>query len=141
MSRGGDLRGPALGVMIGGLAAQLGLGCMYLSQTLTPAMLAEFGWSRGDFMTAASPRTFMAALASPVVGVLTQRFGARPVIVASLALLGGVYALTSRVDALWQVFALSVAIGVVVAGVGDIAVGTVVSKWVQRSRGLALGLV
>merc|ERR1711969_483326 len=53
-------------------------------------------------MAAGSPRTFMAALASPVVGVLTQRFGARPVVTASLLLLGGVYALTSRVDALWQ---------------------------------------
>ena len=134
----GDLRGPALRVVVGGMSAQLGLGCMYLAQTLTPAMLAEFGWSRGDFMAAGSPRTFVAALASPVVGVLTQRFGARPVVTVSLLLLGSVYALTSRVDALWQVFALSVGIGVVVAGVGDIAVGTVVSKWVRRSRGLAL---
>ena len=141
MGRAGELRGPALAVIVGGMTAQLGLGCMYLAQTLTPAMLAEFGWSRGDFMAAGSPRTFMAALASPVVGVLTQRFGARPVVTASLLLLGGVYALTSRVDALWQVFALSVGIGIVVAGVGDIAVGTVVSKWVRRSRGLALGIV
>ncbi len=123
------------------MTAQLGLGCMYLAQTLTPAMLGEFGWSRGDFMAAGSPRTFIAALASPIVGVLTQRFGARPVVAVSLLLLGSVYALTSRVDALWHVFALSIGIGFVVAGVGDIAVGTVVSKWVQRSRGLALGIV
>jgi len=141
MASWGELRGPALGVIVGGMTAQLGLGCMYLAQTLTPAMLAEFGWSRGDFMAAGSPRTFVAALASPVVGVLTQRFGARPVVALSLLLLGGVYALTSQVDALWQVFALSIGIGIVVAGVGDIAVGTVVSKWVQRSRGLALGIV
>ena len=64
----GDLRGSALRVVVGGISAQLGLGCMYLAQTLTPAMLAEFGWSRGDFMAAGSPRTFVAALASPVVG-------------------------------------------------------------------------
>ncbi|MBJ22793.1 MAG: hypothetical protein CL933_25560 [Deltaproteobacteria bacterium] len=136
-----ELRGPALKVVLGSMTAQLGLGCMYLSQTLTPAVLAEFGWSRGDFMAAGSPRTFVAALASPIIGMLTHRFGARPVVAVSLFLLGSVYALTSRIDALWHVFALSVCLGVVVAGVGDIAVGTVISKWVHRSRGLALGLV
>ncbi|MAG31081.1 MAG: hypothetical protein CL908_09355 [Deltaproteobacteria bacterium] len=141
MGTTGEFRGQALKVVLGGVAAQLGLGCMYLAQTLTPAMLAEFGWSRGDYMTAGSPRTFVAALASPVVGVLTQRFGARPVVVISLVVLGSTYALTSQIDALWQVFALSIFTGIVVAGVGDIAVGTVVSKWVQRSRGLALGIV
>ncbi len=114
---------------------------MYLSQTLTPAMLEEFGWSRGDFMAAGSPRTFVAALASPVVGILTQRFGTRPVVSVGLVLLGSAYVLTSRVDALWQIFVLSVGLGVVVAAVGDIAVGSVVSKWVHRSRGLAMGLV
>jgi len=114
---------------------------MYLSQTLNPAMLEEFGWSRGDFMAAGSPRTFVAALASPVVGILTQRFGTRPVVSVGLVLLGSAYVLTSRVDALWQIFVLSVGLGVVVAAVGDIAVGSVVSKWVHRSRGLAMGLV
>jgi len=137
----GDLHGRALKVVLGSMTAQLGLGVMYLSQTLTPAMLAEFGWSRGDFMTAGSPRVIVASLASPVIGILTQRFGTRPVVAISLVILGCAYALTSRVDALWQIAAISVGLGIVVAGVGDIAVGTVVSKWVHRSRGLALGIV
>ncbi|MCH2171398.1 MFS transporter [Myxococcota bacterium] len=137
----GDIRGRAMGVVIGGLTAQLGLGCMYLSSVLTPAMLEELGFSRGDFMLAGTPRTVVAALASPMVGALTQRYGSRPVIIGGLLLLGTSYSLFAFVQDLWHVFAISMAVGLVVAGVGDIAVGTVVSKWVHRARGLALGIV
>lgn len=136
----GDIRGRAARVVFGGLAAQLGLGCVYLASPLSPAMLAEFGWSRAELMAAGSPRTIVIALASPLVGVLTARFGARPVIAVSIALIGVVFAGYSAIEELWQLFALSIAIGLVVAGVGDIAVGTVVSKWIVRGRGLALGI-
>ena len=88
----GDIRGRAARVVFGGLAAQLGLGCVYLASPLSPAMLAEFGWSRAELMAAGSPRTIVIALASPLVGVLTARFGARPVIAVSIALIGVVFA-------------------------------------------------
>lgn len=136
----GDIHGRAAKVVLGGLAAQLGLGCVYLASPLGPAMLAEFGWSRAEFMAAGSPRTIVIALASPLVGMLTARYGSRPVMAVSVALIGVVFAGYSAVEELWQLFALSIAIGLVVAGVGDIAVGTVVSKWVVRGRGLALGV-
>ncbi len=137
----GDIRGRGAAVVLGGLAAQLALGCLYLGGALAPPLLEELGFSRGDFSTARIPTNAVVALASPAVGALTYRLGARPVLAASIALLGLVYAGMSALQSFWQLVALNAAIGVAVAGVGDIAVGSVVARWVERSRGLALGIV
>jgi len=42
---------------------------------------------------------------------------------------------------LWQLFALTPLLGLALTGVGDVAVGGVIPQWVQRGRGLALGIV
>ncbi len=137
----GDIRGRALWVVVACAVAQLGLGTNYATSVLAPALLADFGWSRGDYMAAGSPRTIVAALASPLVGALTYRLGARPILVFSVMLIAALFCLYGRVQSLTHVFALSVGFGVIIAGVGDIVVGTVVSQWVVRARGLALGIV
>src|SRR5262245_35091876 len=137
----GDIRGRALWLVLACAAAQLGLGTLYGSSVLVPAMLQELGWSRGDFMAAGSPRVIVAALASPLVGVLVERFGARRILIVSVLMIGALFSLYGAVQSLVHIFALSVGIGLIIVGVGDIVVGTVVSQWVARGRGLALGIV
>jgi MFS family permease len=137
----GDLRGPAARVVFGAMAAQMTMGAIYARGPLTPSMVEELGWARGDLMLAASPQTWMTALASPVAGYLTARYGARPVVLFGTVWVTIVFFGLSRVQTLWQLFALSIGIGILVASVGDVAVGTVVSRWVAKGRGLALGIV
>jgi len=140
-SRFGDLRGPQTRVVLGAMAAQMAMGAVYARGVLTPAIIEEFGWSRGDLMLASSPQTWMTALASPVAGWLTQRYGARPVVIFGVCWLSVLFFGFSRMQTLWQMFALSIGVGIMVASLGDVAVGTVVSRWVQARRGLALGIV
>ena len=139
--RFGDLRGPAARVVFGAMAAQMTMGAIYARGPLTPAMVEELGWARGDLMLASSPQTWMTALASPVVGYLTARYGARPVVLFGTLWVSVVFLALSHVQTIWQMFAVSVGIGVLVASVGDVAVGTIVARWVERGRGLALGIV
>jgi MFS family permease len=139
--RFGDLRGPAVRVVFGAMAAQMTIGAMYARGPLTPSMVQELGWARGDLMLASSPQTWMTALASPVAGYLTARYGARPVVLFGTLWVTVVFFGLSRVETLWQMFALSIGVGILVASVGDVAVGTVVSRWVAKGRGLALGIV
>src|SRR5262249_36002753 len=70
----------ARSVMCGAMAAQMIMGLTYGGAPLLRPMLDELGWSRGALMAASSPTTWMTALASPVAGYLTQRYGARAVI-------------------------------------------------------------
>jgi nitrate/nitrite transporter NarK len=131
----------ALVVVFGAMAAQMAMGSTYARGALTPSLVEELGWSRGDLMTAASPGTWMTGVASPIAGWLTQRYGARPVVTVGVllpALLGWGF---SELRELWQLFVLSVATGCMIASVGDVAVGSVVAKWIHAGRGLALGIV
>jgi len=137
----GELRGRALGVVAGCLVCQMGLGFGYAIGSLAPEMLADLGWSRAEFSVARAPQLWAIALASPLVGAATVRFGGRAVLLVATALLGVGYAALAGVHALWQLSALTVVIGLAVAGIGDIAAGAVVSQWIVKARGLGLGIV
>jgi len=137
-----DLKnGRALWVVFGAMAAQMAMGFTYSRAPLAPSMIEEMGWSRGEISLAGSPGTFVTALASPVAGFLTQRYGARPVVMFGVLLPALIGWGLSSVSSLWQYFLLNVATGCMIASVGDVAVGYVVSKWIQAGRGVALGIV
>jgi MFS family permease len=137
----GDLRGRALLVVFGCLICQLGLGFGYAISPLAPDILAELGWTRAAYASAQGPQTLPIALTSPLVGVLVARYGARSLLSAGAVVLALGYGLMAGMQAWWQ-FALAwMVVGLGVAALGDIAVGAVVAQWVQRSRGLALGIV
>ncbi len=137
----GDLRGRALAVCIGAMVCQLGAGLTYVFSVLQKDVIADLGWSRTMFAAARAPVFLVIALASPMVGSWTVRYGPRAVLVGSTALLVVAYALVSQMTELWHFYAANLLVGVIVTGFGDVVVGSVVAKWVFESRGLALGIV
>lgn len=136
-----DLRGRAFWVVAGCLVCQMGLGYGYVFGPLAKDLLGEFGWTRAQYSGMRIPQLAVMAAASPLVGVLTVRFGAQPILIASTALLGVAFAGVAAISSLWQLYVLIMLQGLVVTGLGDISVGQVVARWATRSRGLALGVV
>lgn len=137
----GDLRGRAVWVVLGCLVCQFGLGFGYAISPLAPDILAEFGWTRALYASAQGPQTLPIAFTSPLVGLLVARYGARALLSSGAVVLAAGYGLMAGMQSWWQ-FALAwVVVGLGVAALGDIAVGAVVAQWVQRGRGLALGIV
>jgi MFS family permease len=137
----GDIRGRALWVLLGCLVCQMGLGFGYAFAPIAPDLLAEFGWTRAALASARAPQVWVIALASPAVGLLTARYGARAVLASSASILAAAFAGVAAMQAWWQFALLWGVVGLGVAGLGDIAVGSVVTRWVVRGRGLALGIV
>lgn len=137
----GDIRGPALWVVLGGLVCQAGLGFNYVFGALAGDIIGEFGWSRATYSAARAPQLFVIAAASPLVGALTVRVGARRVLVAGTVALGGACLLVGRMQSLWELYLVVGLLGLSVTALGDITVGQLVSQWVDRGRGLALGIV
>lgn len=131
----------AVWVLVGCLVCQFGLGYSYIYGPLAPDILEEFGWSRTMFSSARAPILWVISAASPVVGALAVRFGARGILVSSTLLLSATVTALAGIQAYWQLLALNIGMGLVVAGLGDIAVGQVATRWVSRGRGLALGVV
>lgn len=136
-----ELRGRALWVVAGGLVCQMGLGCSYAFGPLLKDITGDLGWSRAEFAAGRAPLLLVIAFASPVVGAAAARLGARSVLVTSALLLGVALGGMSAMQSFWHFLALNLVLGLVIAGLGDVAVGSVVARWFERSRGLALGVV
>lgn len=137
----GDLRGRAFWVVLACLVCQLGLGFGYATAPLLTDITAALEIPRAVFSTAGAVRLWVISLASPLLGALVVRFGARPILVAASLLLAPSFVWLSQMDAVWELYGANFMLGFVLVGFGDITVGALVATWVTRGRGLALGIV
>jgi sugar phosphate permease len=128
-------------VILGCLVCQLGLGYGYVFGPLARDIIGEFDWTRAQYSGARAPQLFVIAAVSPLIGVLTVRFGARPILILSSLGVGACFLLFSQIQTLWHLYGVVLLLGLALAGVGDLTVGQVVTQWVRRRRGLALGIV
>jgi MFS family permease len=129
-------------ILLACLVCQMGLGLGgYVFATFLKPIVLEMGWSRTAFSAAGGPLLLALALASPLVGTLTERVGARTVFALGITLVAVALVLLSFMTQLWHFYVLGLVLGVAITGLGDIPVGAVVTRWFGRGRGLALGLV
>jgi MFS family permease len=134
-------RGPAGPVLLGCLVAQMGLGCVYFFGVTLRYIVKDFDWSVTAFAASTFPLLAGYAIGSPVVGTLTDRLGGRRVMAGASVLLAATFVGIARMETLAEFYALSLAMGIALVGVGDIPVAAVTARWVARGRGLALGFV
>src|SRR5262245_65672589 len=80
----------------------LGLGGYVFAVFLKP-VVAEMGWSRTAFAAVGGPLLFAMALASPLVGRLTEGLGARAVFTSAITLVALALLGLSRMGGPWEV--------------------------------------
>lgn len=105
-----------------------------------PLML-EFHASRAAVSLAFTLKLTAAALCASPIGWVTDRYGARRVILISAGIFGSIL-LANRLfsGSIAQFYCFYVVLGICVGGVGPIPYGSLVLRWFDRRRGLALGL-
>ena len=126
-------------------AVGIGLGLsplpFYTIDVMVKPLGEEFGWTRGDVYASLAIYTLGAFLMSPVIGMLSERFGARRVgIVSILTFSLAMMALAlndgdkTRYVLLWLLLAI--------AGAGTLPITFTrpINTWFDRRRGFALGL-
>jgi len=132
----------ALVVLFACLICQMGLGLGgYIFAVFLKPVVTDLGWSRTAFSWAGGPFLLAMACASPGVGALTERIGARVVFSCGIILVATALMAFSFMESLWQFYLTGFLLGAATTGLGDIPAGAVVSKWFERNRGLALGVV
>lgn len=99
----------------------------------------DFGWSRAE-ITAAISFFALAGLAAPPIGILLDRYGARPVMAASVAALAISLLPRPWMTELWQFYALNAIQYAAMPGAVMITAGRIVGMWFEGSRGRAMGL-
>ena len=104
------------------------------------ALVEDFGWSHADASLAFSLGNLLQAALAPLVGVLTDRLGARRIVSTGLGLMALALAGCSHVQTLWHFlvfFGLGIGGGVALAG--PVAHSALLANWFVRQRGAVLG--
>ena len=100
---------------------------------------ATFGWSRTE-ISASLSFAAVGGLAAPFIGRAMDRFGARPVLVLSLAVFGLSFCLRPLMTELWHWYALSFMQFATFLGLTVLPTGRLVAAWYPRTRGRMTGL-
>jgi len=102
----------------------------------------EFGWSRATISVALSVNLVLFGLVSPFAAALLNRYGVRRTIGTALAVVATGSALTTLVDAPWQLVLLwGVVIGSGTAAVSVPLAAAVASRWFVQRRSLVTGMM
>lgn len=128
-------------VALGALMTCIAIGAMFSLAIFMPPMAEATGWTRAGISSAMTLNFLVMGASSFGWGMLSDRIGARPVVLIGSVLLGLVLVLASR-SATVLSFQLFYGIGVGLAGGAFFAPMTAaVMGWFQTQRGLAVSLV
>lgn len=103
------------------------------------ALESHFGWSRGQLGLALTFTRIEGGLMGPLEGYLTDRLGARRMILAGLLILGVGFLLFAGVQNLWM-FYLAFIVMALGQGLGSwLPLMTTINNWFARRRATAMG--
>lgn len=123
-------------VMASGFALRNGFSVFY------PAIVDDFGWGRGDTAVMFSLSILVYGLLSPPVGHLVDRVRPQLVVFTGIIVLCGSTALCAYATERWQfyiLFGVIAASGVSMIGVAPM--GTIITPWFGRNRGLVFAVL
>jgi MFS family permease len=115
---------------------------VYSFSVFIKSLAQDFHSTRTSITLAFTLANLMQSVGAPLIGRLVDRFGAHKVVVPSTVIFGLVlisfkYSSTS----LWHLYAFFILIGFIGVGTAPVPYGIVVSRWFDKRRGLALGLM
>ena len=98
-----------------------------------------FGWSR-TALSASVSFAALGGLTAPLLGRALDVYGARPVLLGSLWVMGVGFVLRPFMSELWHWYALSFAQFVCFAGAASLPAAKLAATWFPNARGRALGI-
>jgi sugar phosphate permease len=113
----------------------------------TPSILIvpleqEFGWSRATISLAVSINLLLYGLIGPFAAGVLNRYGARRVVMISLALLSAGVSLTTQIRTSWELVLLwGVLVGTATGMTAIVLGATVVHRWFGKQQGLVIGIL
>lgn len=117
-------------------------GCGFFAFSLfVKPLQTDLGWGRGEIMTAFTIFFLVAAVASPFIGRIVDRYGAKKVISIGAVIAGLGFVLLSQISTLWHFYISYAIVGIGLAAAGHVPASTIVSNWFKKRRGTAIGIM
>lgn len=126
-------------IVLGCLVCQMGAGYFYATRALAPEVIADLGWTRTMWSSGMAPMLLVSSVAQVFVGAACVRFGVRGVVVSSVLLIGASAFALATMQSLPQFYAAMVLLALGNAGIGDVSIGGVITRWFHKYRSIALG--
>ena len=104
-------------------------------------LVDEFDWSYSAISLAASIRSIEGGIASPLVGLAADRFGARRILLFGSLVSGLGFMLFSRIDSLLGFYLVFLLLSIGSSFLFPVPGWTAVAGWFDKKRGLALGIL
>jgi MFS family permease len=101
----------------------------------------DMNWDREGLSIASGIAALAAGLTTPFIGAIIERFGLRIVMLPGAVLLSLAYLLLGRIHSIQELYALNLAVGFGLAATTILPSQTLVSRWFERRRGRAMGIV
>jgi sugar phosphate permease len=103
------------------------------------ALEQQFGWTRTQLSWALTLTRIEGGIMGPIEGYLTDKLGARRMILLGLLILGGGFILFSQIHALW-IFYVAYMVMALGQGLGSwLPMMTTINNWFSRQRAKAIG--
>lgn len=116
-----------------------GIGDTYMVFLLP--LQAQFGWQRAQMTSVYSTLMLVAGLASPVAGMVFERFGPRVLYAGGVALLAGGYLIASQATQLWHFYiGIGLFVGLGGGAVGMVPAAALLSWWYGGRMSTAIGI-
>jgi MFS family permease len=105
-------------------------------------LMQEFHAGRAAISLAFTLQLIAGVVIAPILGWLLDRYRARMLILVGMSMFGAVL-LANRAftGSIWHLYLFYVVLGASLHGGGPITYGSVITRWFDRHRGLALGLM
>ena len=127
-------------VVAGCLILTLEWGCQYSYGVFFTELCTDLNWTRATVSGAYSLFFLCHGIIYFVAGSLNDRYGPRLMLMISIIVMSGGYALMSIVTVPWQLYIFYGIILATGASFGYLPIVSTVSRWFVRRRGTALGL-
>jgi MFS family permease len=133
---------PVVGASVIGLFFHFGSLLVVTFSLFIKPLTEQFNWTRTQVSLAFTLACLAALCTMPLVGWLTDRFGARRLIIISMLFFGALFASLSLLTPhLWLFYAIFVVLGLIGPGTAAVPHASLISRWFTAKRGLALGVM
>ena len=124
------------------VALVMAAGFRSMAGLLIRPLQDEFGWSTGTISIAVTINLVLFGLVGPFSAALMDKIGVRRVMVGALVAIAGASALTTVIDAPWQLYLLwGVVMGLATGSMSVPLAALIASRWFVERRGLVMGFL